>query len=135
MKELTINNQVLNDVLVFSIQGDLDAFTVQKVRKTLDQLLDDGHRWIVVNCSELSYINSTAIGVLVGRMHHLRRLEGELALAELNKRVGRTITLVGGRRLFSIFDSVAEAVAKLSQSSAEAQAAQRLPDVPSLVLN
>lgn len=122
MKELNINHHMQNQVLVLTLQGDLDAFTAQKVRQTLDQLCEEGYRQIVLDCSELNYINSTAIGVLVSRMHHLHRLQGELALAALRPRVERILTLVGGRRLFLIFESVSEAVARLAQSNEEPEA-------------
>ncbi len=137
MGNLTINTRKVGDVLVFSLQGDLDAFTVRQMRKSLNQFIEEGNHRIVVDCSEVGYINSTTIGILVGKMHKLRALDGELILAALNERVNRVITLVGGRRLFLICDTVHEAIVNLTQKQTEDlnETSKKLPDSGILVLN
>ena len=126
---------------MLTLKGDLDAFTVQQIRERLNQCIESGQLFIVLNCSQVNYINSTAIGVLVGRMRHIRMRGGELALAELNERVDRIITLVGGRRLFLIYDTEHEAVAHLAEKqrsqeqASESEQSDGLVDPDSWVLN
>jgi len=78
--------------------------------------MEEGYRKIVVNLSKVRYINSTSIGVLVGRLREIKSLKGHMVLAELSDRVNRILTLVGGKKLFNIFDTEQEAVASLAQS-------------------
>ena len=101
--DLMIESRSVNDILVIDLKGDLDAFTIQTVKQQLTQFIENGYRKIVVNFSRVRYINSTSIGVLVGRLRELKEHHGELALAELSERVNRIITLVGGKKLFNIF--------------------------------
>ena len=111
--DLTIESRTVDDVLVVSLDGDLDAFTVQEVKKQMIQFIEEGYRKIVVNLSKVRYINSTSIGVIVSRLRELKARQGELVLAELSDRVNRILTLVGGKKLFKIFNTEKEAVASL----------------------
>jgi len=115
--DLMIESRSVNDILVIDLKGDLDAFTIQTVKQQLTQFIENGYRKIVVNFSRVRYINSTSIGVLVGRLRELKEHHGELALAELSERVNRIITLVGGKKLFNIFNTESEAIDTLSQSN------------------
>ena len=113
--DLMIESRSVNDIIVVNLQGDLDAFTVQRVKTQLTQFIENGYRKIVVNFSRVRYINSTSIGVLIGRLRELKKYHGELALAELSDRVNRVITLVGGKKLFNIFSTEIEAINTLAQ--------------------
>ena len=113
--DLMIESRSVNDIIVVNLQGDLDAFTVQRVKTQLTQFIENGYRKIVVNFSRVRYINSTSIGVLIGRLRELKKYHGELALAELSDRVNRVITLVGGKKLFNIFNTESEAINTLAQ--------------------
>ena len=113
--DLMIESRNVNDILVVNLKGDLDAFTVQKVKNQLTQCIENGYRKIVVNLSRVRYINSTSIGVLVSRLRELKEYHGELALAELSERVNRVLTLVGGKKLFNIFNTESEAIDNLAK--------------------
>lgn len=121
---LMIESRNVNDILVMKLKGDLDAFTIQKVKKQLTQFIENGCRKIVVNLSRVRYINSTSIGVLVGRLRELKECHGELALAELSDRVNRVLTLVGGKKLFNIFNTESEAINTLAHSEGERRKAE-----------
>ncbi len=112
--DLIINERKINDIVVVELEGDLDAFTAQEVRRRLNEMIEAGTGKIVLNFSKLRYINSTSIGVLVGRLRQIRERGGDMVLAELNARINRIITLVGGRRLFRIFDTEQKAIEELS---------------------
>jgi anti-anti-sigma factor len=104
------------DILVVNITGDLDAFSVQQVNNQLTQVIEDGYRKIVLNLSRVQYINCTSIGVLLGRRRKLKQDHGELAFAELSDRVNRILALVGGEKLFPIFNTENEAIDTLAQA-------------------
>ena len=125
-EDLVIENQTIDDILVVKLEGELDAFTVQQVKEQLSTFIKKGYKKIVVNLSQVRYINSTSIGVLVSRLRDLKNRQGELVLAELSDRVNRILTLVGGKRLFQIFNTEQEAIASLAKS-------QEVGDVGALV--
>ena len=126
IEDLVIESQTIDDILVVKLEGELDAFTAQQVKEQLSTFIKKGYKKIVVNLSQVRYINSTSIGVLVSRLRDLKNRQGELVLAELSDRVNRILTLVGGKRLFQIFNTEQEAIASLAKS-------QEVGDVGALV--
>ncbi|RKY04092.1 hypothetical protein DRP77_04775 [Candidatus Poribacteria bacterium] len=117
--DLIMRERRVGDVVVIELSGDLDAFTVQKLRNRLNELIEGGARKIVLKLSELKFINSASIGALVNRLKRLRELKGELVIAEPSERVGRIITLVGGGRIFNIYSSETEAIEDLTSRKGE----------------
>ncbi len=117
-EDLVIENQTIDGILVVKLEGELDAFTVQQVKEQLSTFIKKGYKKIVVNLSQVRYINSTSIGVLVSRLRDIKKRQEELVLAELSDRVNRILTLVGGKQLFQIFNTEQEAIASLAKSQA-----------------
>jgi len=71
------------------------------LRRTIRELLDKGHRKIVLNLYDVDYIDSSGIGELVSGYTTVRGLEGELKLLYLTKRVHDLLQIT---RLFTVFD-------------------------------
>ena len=117
-EDLVRENQTIDGILVVKLEGELDAFTVQQVKEQLSTFIKKGYKKIVVNLSQVRYINSTSIGVLVSRLRDIKKRQEELVLAELSDRVNRILTLVGGKQLFQIFNTEQEAIASLAKSQA-----------------
>ena len=71
---MQIKSRVVNKTLYILLSGELDEYTAQTVRKTLDVLLDTqkGFVQIVMDLSELTFMDSTGVGVLIGRYKKFR---------------------------------------------------------------
>ena len=66
---MQIKSRMVNKTLYILLSGELDEYTAQTVRKNLDLLLDTqkGYVQIVIDLSELTFMDSTGVGVLIGR--------------------------------------------------------------------
>ena len=66
---MQIKSRVVNKTLYILLSGELDEYTAQSVRKNLDILLETqkGFIQIVMDLSELTFMDSTGVGVLIGR--------------------------------------------------------------------
>lgn len=71
------------------------------LRRTIRELLDRGHRKIILNLYDVDYIDSSGIGELVSGYTTVRGLDGELKLLYLTKRVHDLLQIT---RLFTVFD-------------------------------
>ncbi len=71
------------------------------LRKTIRDLIDQGHRKILLNLGDVDYIDSSGIGELVGAYTTVRNAKGELKLVHLTKRVHDLLQIT---RLFMVFD-------------------------------
>jgi anti-sigma B factor antagonist len=82
------------------------------LRKMVRELIDNGHRKILLNLGDVDYIDSSGIGEMVGAYTTVRSASGELKLVHLTKRVHDIIQIT---RLFTVFDvQTDEAAALLS---------------------
>ena len=71
------------------------------LRKTVRDLLDDGHTRIILNLGDVNYIDSSGIGELVSGFTAVRNRGGELKLLSLTKKVNDLLQLT---KLFTVFD-------------------------------
>jgi len=71
------------------------------LRRTLRDLIEHGHRKIILNLYDVDYIDSSGIGELVSGYTTVRGAEGELKLLHLTKRVHDLLQIT---RLFTVFD-------------------------------
>jgi anti-sigma B factor antagonist len=71
------------------------------LRRTIRELIDKGHRKIVLNLGDVDYIDSSGIGELVSGFTTVRNVQGELKLLHLTKRVHDLLQIT---RLFTVFD-------------------------------
>ncbi|MBR1867637.1 MAG: anti-sigma factor antagonist [Clostridia bacterium] len=64
-----------NNLYVY-LFGELDEYSARESKNTLDKLIDvhSGVNNVVFNFSHLSFMDSTGIGVLIGRYKKLKRL-------------------------------------------------------------
>ena len=67
------------NVLLVEARGELDISTTPALRATLEAGVDEGHRQIVVDLSEVSFIDSVGLAAIVTARHRLGD-EGRLAV-------------------------------------------------------
>lgn len=71
------------------------------LRKTVRDLLDQGHTRIILNLGDVNYIDSSGIGELVSGFTAVRNRGGELKLLNLTKKVNDLLQLT---KLFTVFE-------------------------------
>jgi anti-sigma B factor antagonist len=80
------------------------------LRKTIRELVEKGHRKILINLFDVDYIDSSGIGELVSAYTTVRSAGGELKLLNLTRRVHDILQIT---RLFTVFDVQSEEDAAL----------------------
>jgi anti-sigma B factor antagonist len=99
---------------VVSVEGELDLSTAPRLKWMLVDALEAGRSQLVVDLSLASFMDSTALGVLVGVNRSLDG--GGLAIVCARPEVLKTFELSGVDRLFAIFPTLDEALASLGVS-------------------
>lgn len=105
----TVGVYAQNNFDVVEVCGELDLATSPQLREVLADLLGRGHARLVVDLSQVSFIDSTALGVLVGAHRSTRAQGGSLALASPDRRCLRTMEITGLTSVFDLQPSVAAA--------------------------
>jgi anti-sigma B factor antagonist len=101
--------QERDDAAVLKIQGDLDLSASAALRACLlDEVGLDGPP-IVVDLSDVPFVDSTCLGVLIGALRRALETRGGLRLAAAQPRVRRAFEIAALDDMFPMFDSVDEA--------------------------
>ncbi|HEY4553578.1 MAG TPA: anti-sigma factor antagonist [Bacillaceae bacterium] len=77
------------------LSGEIDAYTAPNVRESLTQPAEKPGATIIVDMSEVTYMDSTGLGVFVGLFKQLRANEGNLMLVGLTERMKRLFDITG----------------------------------------
>lgn len=92
-----------NDKEIFvSVAGEIDAYTAPKLREELLPLAEGKNKRITVNLKDVSYMDSTGLGVFVGLFKQLKKNEGDLELVELSARLERLFKITGLSNIMNI---------------------------------
>ncbi len=71
---MQVDAKVFNDTLYLSIVGELDENSANYARANLDNQLDiNYYRQIIIDLSRLDFMDSTGIGVLIGRYKKMQQ--------------------------------------------------------------
>ncbi|HEX5494420.1 MAG TPA: STAS domain-containing protein [Mycobacteriales bacterium] len=109
--DITLNSRDELGYTVLEVAGEVDVYTAPTLRDRITDLLDGGHRRLVVNLTTVEFIDSTGLGVLVGALNRARELGGRLDLVCPQERVLKLLRITGLDDVFSVYRSVGEATA------------------------
>jgi anti-sigma B factor antagonist len=98
------------DVKIIGLCGRLDASTSPSVEKQLLALMDQGEIRIVFDFSELTYISSLGLRVLIFVAKQVQKAGGKLAIAAPSNQVYEIFKIAGFTSVFSIYPTREEAV-------------------------
>jgi len=110
MGMLSINPRQIGDVVVLDLKGEIDLYNTPELKQAIDEHISKGKRKIIINMSDVSYIDSSGIGALVSAASNLKKYGGELKLVGLYGSVRKVFELTKLTSFFSIYRDVAEAL-------------------------
>ena len=95
------------------MRARLDASTASELREALIARINQGEQKIILDLSEVSFMDSSALGALIAAAKRLGPT-GTIAIAALNNSVAKLFSVTRMDRVFSINASVPDAVKKLA---------------------
>jgi anti-sigma B factor antagonist len=105
-----ISEETLNGVSIVRTTGEIDIATAPALRGELEASIDRRPDVVVVDLLGVTFMDSTALGVLVGALKRCREVDGSMRIAISDARVLRVFEITGLTELFSIFSTLDEAV-------------------------
>jgi anti-sigma B factor antagonist len=103
-------------IVVVQLGGRLDEASCEYFFQCMQALIDEGHRKIIVDASDLGYVSSIGLGMLIRGQSRLRRHGGELHLAELQGAVADVLRVTHLDRLFDIHATTEAAIESIENS-------------------
>lgn len=109
--DLAVASTEHGQVTVVTVGGEIDVYTAPVLRDALDQQIADGRIHLVVDLEDVSFMDSTGLGVLVGRLKRVRNERGTLRVVCTQERVLKIFKITGLDKVFAIHTSAEEAAA------------------------
>lgn len=99
---INLKNEKGNVLIVF--HGEMDEHSVKGVRDEIDEIIDNtrGLKSVTFDMGDVSFIDSTGLGFVIGRYKRLKAKRAELLLANVSKPVDKVFSTSGIYRFVPI---------------------------------
>ncbi|MBQ2952058.1 MAG: anti-sigma factor antagonist [Clostridia bacterium] len=96
--------------LTVRLAGELDHCCATTVRRELDGLIaDPGVRTLILDFANLQFMDSSGIGVILGRYRQMRDRGGLVGVINMNRHIARIFHMSGMDRIIRELDNPQEA--------------------------
>ena len=103
-------------VLIFSVNGRLDAFGAQQLNDWARGELNDDDKDLVVDLAGASYLSSGGIRVFISLQKELKRRSGKFALSAVGEYPAKVLDMAGFTSVFPLYPTIAEAVSAINKT-------------------
>ena len=108
---MIVNFEVERDILVVMLKGELDHNIAEEIRVKIDDkiescIIDN----MVFDFSGITFMDSSGIGVVIGRYRKMKAKGGNLYIANAKGNINRIFELSGLYKVIKKYDTVEEAV-------------------------
>lgn len=103
-------NVVLLDIYGTITMGE----SKEKFARVMDDLLSEAHVNVLVNFSQINYLDSTGIGELVGYMNRFVENNRQLKLLRPHERIRKLLEITKLNTIFEIFEDEQQALASFT---------------------
>lgn len=110
---MSVPPETPSDIAVVRPQGRLDSATSPAFEVTVLERIDGGSRRLVLDLSDVGYISSAGLRVILAAGKKLRATQGKLVLCGLREEVRGVFEMSGFLELFPVTQTVEEAIAQL----------------------
>jgi anti-sigma B factor antagonist len=100
-----------NGVPVLNARGEIDVATAPEFHEALAEMISHTPQLVIVNLTDVSFIDSTGLGVLVGALRDVRTTGGDLRLVVTQPQIIKLLELTGLDNVFEIVSDTEDAVA------------------------
>jgi len=112
-----VETRKTGEVVILDLDGRLTAgLGDQILRESIDELLAEGFKKILLNLSKVSFLDSAGLGELVAGLKTCKRFGAEMKLLNLGERAHATLYMSRLLPVFEIYGSEAEALAHFGQA-------------------
>jgi len=101
-----------------AVEGELDAYTAPRLLEAITRALDEGISWILVDLRNVDYIDSVALGILIGGVKRAGEKNGDLAVVCTRPNVRRVFDVSGTAELLNVQEDMERAIELLANERA-----------------
>jgi anti-sigma B factor antagonist len=115
---ITIHTKQVNEhCATVALAGRLDASNAQTLKESLEQLIDGGTTQLVVDLTQVPFVDSAGLAALVSTLKAIRRVGGNVLLSGVQPQARTVFSLTMLDQVFAIHPNVEAALVSLEADS------------------
>ncbi|MFZ0564641.1 MAG: STAS domain-containing protein [Chlamydiales bacterium] len=99
------------DTVLIRLKGRLDAASSPQLEKQINAIIDSGFFKLILNFSEVDYLSSSGMRLMLSVSKKLKHLEGKVVACNLNDDVMEIIKMAGFHQVLEFYPSEEECLA------------------------
>ena len=103
--DFDVTTAVDNGAATVTVRGEVDVYTAPRLRERLYAVVGDGAHRVVLDLAEMTFIDSTGLGVIVGTLKRLRERDGDLVLRAPSRSTKKVLEITGLTRIIEIIEA------------------------------
>ncbi len=86
------------------LSGEVDIYTSQTLKNELNEVVSSCQGHVYIDCKELSYIDSTGLGILVGALKEIQKNNKDIYISSIRDNIKKLFIITGLDKLFKIVE-------------------------------
>jgi stage II sporulation protein AA (anti-sigma F factor antagonist) len=112
--QLQVNFTTRGTTLIIGIEGEIDQHSADYLKRKIDgEAMKASVKNIIFDFSRVSFMDSSGIGIIMGRYKNIQKFNGKAALANVSPQTRRIFEMSGLLRFVPVFATLDEAVKKM----------------------
>ncbi|MBI4977081.1 MAG: STAS domain-containing protein [Spirochaetes bacterium] len=109
---MNIQTEIQNNMLIFTLNGEVDMYQTAEIRNQLDELLstNSGIEHILFDCTAVKYMDSSGVGLFVTVRNRMKKQGIRFSLCGLRDQVKKLFELSAISSLFTVFPKRSDVV-------------------------
>ncbi|HWQ77377.1 MAG TPA: anti-sigma factor antagonist [Anaerovoracaceae bacterium] len=120
---MQIEFEMIDDILIANLDGELDHHTSSVIREEIDKTVDAFHsKHLIFNFGKVAFMDSSGIGVIMGRYNKISQLGGRLVITGCNEYIDRILDMAGIYTIADRVKTVTDSIEKLVSETKDEEA-------------
>jgi anti-sigma B factor antagonist len=111
---MNIQERQLNDITVLDLDGTFALGGHADFKHQVETSITSGNRKLLINLAKVSYMDSSGLGEIISGYAQMQRVNGQMKLLNLNKRLNELMVITKLSTVFETFDSESAAVSSFA---------------------
>ncbi|ABR48370.1 anti-sigma-factor antagonist [Alkaliphilus metalliredigens QYMF] len=108
---MQLKYEMIDHVLIVKFTGELDHHVAEEIRGELDETIAQKRmKHLILDLSEMTFMDSSGIGVIIGRYKNITKLGGKVAVINVPEKINKIFKLAGLYHIITKYSDKNEAI-------------------------
>ena len=108
---------IAKDTLVVKFIGDVDNLVCETYKNRLETIINENkHKKVIMDFSNVSFIDSSGLGLILGRYNQIKKHNGNLYMTGVSKQTEKIFNIAGIWTIMNKYDSIEDALKTVGAS-------------------